>query len=134
MEDEGGIVDEYKIEMKKVKIYVPMDDIDRSKWITSFSAIMPWALEVLMSIWMLCYLVKLIIKVRRGEIFTGEIVKYFKEIRNTYVLNISIGKTLWDLYERNSLAPHPLGQLRGGVHERGKQHVDHHWICAFRYL
>lgn len=70
----------YQIEMQKVKLLYPAPEGGIREWFKS-AVVMSVAMQILrclVTLWLLCLIVKLIISVRRGEIFVSRVARYIE--------------------------------------------------------
>ena len=70
--------DPVKVEMQKVKIKIPFTKAESVKNSVLASMIAVMAIMIVMYIWIFCLVVKLIKRIRRGEVFTQQISKYLE--------------------------------------------------------
>ncbi len=70
--------DPVKVEMQKVKIKIPFTKAESVKNSVLASMIAVLAIMSVMYIWIFCLVVKLIKRIRRGEVFTQQISKYLE--------------------------------------------------------
>lgn len=87
--------DPVKIEMQKVKVKIPYSKSNNIKTYVVLGVVIPFIIMSVVYIWIFCLVVKLIKKIRRGEIFTQQISGYMETsgilMVAAYLLEVATG-------------------------------------------